>query len=112
MAILRKTPPAGPDPGQVIMGLRAELAETRAERDALRAQLEGNLPSATAWLQAKVWRQRSALDLANQALARHRFALALLGRIREPVTAAEWLAARDALASEQYRDRIGGKVPA
>jgi hypothetical protein len=112
MTFLRKPVPPGPDPAQVIRGLRAELAETRAERDALRGQLEGDLPSATAWLQAKVWRQRSALDLANQALARHRFALALLGRIREPVTAAEWLAARGELASEQHRDRVGDKVPA
>jgi len=111
MTFLKRVPaaaPAVPD----LAGLRAELAETRAERDALRAQLKGDLPSATAWLQAKVWRQRSALDLANQALARQRFALALLGRIREPVTAAEWRAARNALASEQHRDRIGGTVPA
>lgn len=109
MTILRRTPPpAGPD----LAGLRAELAELRAERDALRAQLEGDLPSATAWLQVKVWRQRRALDVANQALARQRFALALLGRIREPVTMAEWRAARDALTDEQYRERIGDKVPA
>jgi hypothetical protein len=91
--------------------LRAEFAELRAERDALRAQLEGDIPAATYWLQSKVWRQRRALDDANQALTAHRFALRLLGRIREPVTAAEWRAARDALASEQHQDRTGDKVP-
>ncbi len=36
--------------------LRADLVELEAERDALRAQLEGDLPAATRWLQRKVWR--------------------------------------------------------
>ncbi len=31
--------------------LRADLVELTAERDALRAQLEGDLPAATRWLQ-------------------------------------------------------------
>ena len=37
--------------------LHAKLDEVTAERDALRAQLEGDLPTATKWLQRKVWRQ-------------------------------------------------------
>lgn len=40
-----------------ITDVRAELIELTAERDALRAQLAGDLPAATRWLQRKVWRQ-------------------------------------------------------
>jgi hypothetical protein len=34
--------------------LQADLVELTAERDALRAQLDGDLPAATRWLQRKV----------------------------------------------------------
>jgi len=46
--------------------LRAQLVEVTAERDALRARLEGDLPKAMRWLQRKVWRQRTALDTLNR----------------------------------------------
>ena len=36
------------------------LDDVLAERDALRAQVEGDLPAATRWLQRKVWRQEAA----------------------------------------------------
>ena len=55
--------------------LRAELVEVTAERDALRAQLDGDLPSATRWLQRKVWRQASALDALNRRVTGQRFVL-------------------------------------
>ncbi len=42
--------------------MRAELVELTAERDALRAQLAGDLSAATRWLQRKVWRQAAELD--------------------------------------------------
>lgn len=94
-----------------IATLRRQLAEVTAERDVLRAQLEGNLPSATAWLQSKVWRQRVALDTMNRSVLTTRFALRLMNRLREPVTAAEWKAAREAL-TEDLRERVDEKVPA
>jgi hypothetical protein len=92
--------------------LRRQLAEVTAERDALRAQLEGDLPSATAWLQSKVWRQRNQLDVMNRSVLSHRFALRLMNSIREPVTAEEWKKAREALTDERLRERVDEKVPA
>jgi len=48
--------------------------ELTAERDALRAQLETEgLPSATRWLQRKVWRQARALGALNKHVAAQRF---------------------------------------
>ena len=55
--------------------LRRELVELAAERDALRAQLEGDLPAATRWLQRKVWRQAAALDVLNRRVVTQRFVL-------------------------------------
>ncbi len=85
--------------------LRAQLVELAAERDALRAQLEGNLPSATRWLQRKVWRQAAALDALNRVITQ-RFVLRTLDELGRSLTAAEYLAARARTANGQLRDRI------
>lgn len=82
-----------------------ELRELRAEVDALRAQLEGDLPRATAWLQWKVWRQRVALDLLNRRVVSQRFALRTLDELGRGLSREEYLAAR-ARQPEQLRDRI------
>jgi hypothetical protein len=93
------------------IALRRALAEMTAERDALAAQLAGDIPAATYWLQAKVTRQRAQLDILNRALLSRRFALRLLNQVREPLTAREWADAR-AAAGEPLRKRIEEKVPA
>ena len=61
--------------------LQAELVELRAERDALEAQLAGDLPKATRWLQRKVWRQAAALTLLNQRVVNQRFVLRTLDEL-------------------------------
>jgi hypothetical protein len=82
------------------------LAEVTAERDALRAQLEGDLPSATKWLQRKVWRQAAALDRLNRRVVTQRFVLRTLDGLGRSLTAEEYRAARDGIANGQLRDRI------
>jgi hypothetical protein len=86
--------------------LRSELVELAAERDALRAQLEGDLPSATRWLQAKVWRQARALDALNRRVVSQRFVLRTLDRLGRTLSAEEYRAARAAVADARLRDRI------
>jgi hypothetical protein len=86
--------------------LRHELLELAAERDALRAQLEGDLPAATRWLQRKVWRQARELDRLNRRVTRQRFVLRTLDGLGRSLTAEEFRAARDALADERLRERI------
>jgi hypothetical protein len=39
------------------------------------------------------------------------FALRLMNRLREPVTAAEWKQAREAIADEALRERVDATVP-
>jgi len=84
----------------------AELAEVTAERDALRAQLAGDLPAATRWLQSKVWRQAAALDALNRRVVSQRLVLRTLDRLGRSLTAEEFRAARDAVADPRLRDRI------
>jgi hypothetical protein len=84
----------------------AELAEVTAERDALRAQLAGDLPAATRWLQRKVWRQAAALDVLNRRVVSQRLVLRTLDRLGRSLTAEEFRAARDAVADPRLRDRI------
>jgi hypothetical protein len=84
----------------------ATLAEVTAERDALRAQLEGDLPAATRWLQRKVWRQAAALSGLNRRVVTQRFVLRTLDGLGRSLTAAEYRTARDAVANPQLRDRI------
>jgi hypothetical protein len=86
--------------------LQAELAELRAERDILRAQLEKDLPTATRWLQRKVWRQAVALDALNRRIVTQRFVLRTLDELGRSLTRAEYLAARDQISNEQLRSRI------
>jgi hypothetical protein len=86
--------------------LRAELVDVTAERDALRAQLAGDLPTATRWLQRKVWRQAAALDALNRRVVSQRFVLRTLEGLGRSLTASEYRAARDQVADERLRDRI------
>lgn len=86
--------------------LRRELVELAAERDALRAQLEGDLPAATRWLQRKVWRQAAALDALNRRVVTQRFVLRTLDELGQSLTAAEYRAARARVANTALRDRI------
>jgi hypothetical protein len=86
--------------------LRAQLVELTAERDALRAQVEGDLPTATRWLQRKVWRQAAALDALNRRVVSQRFVLRTLDELGRSLTAAEYRAARAGVADAAVRDRI------
>jgi hypothetical protein len=86
--------------------LRGELIEVSAERDALRAQLDGDLPTATRWLQRKVWRQAAALDALNRRVVSQRFVLRTLDELGRSLTATEYRAARDGVTDPQLRDRI------
>jgi uncharacterized coiled-coil protein SlyX len=86
--------------------VRADLVELAAERDALRAQLEGNLPPATRWLQRKVWRQAAALDALNRRVVSQRFVLRTLDELGRSLTAAEYQTARSRLASRGLTDRL------
>ncbi len=86
--------------------LRADLVELTAERDALRAQLEGDLPAATRWLQRKVWRQAAALDALNRRVVGQRFVLRTLDELGRSLTAAEYQAARARVVDQALLSRI------
>lgn len=86
--------------------LRQELVELTAERDALRAQLAGDLPSATRWLQRKVWRQAAELDRLNRRVTSQRFVLRTLAELGRTLTADEYRTAREAVTDPQLKDRI------
>lgn len=86
--------------------VRLELVELTAERDALRAQLAGDLPAATRWLQRKVWRQAAELDKLNRRVASQRFVLRALDELGRSLTAEEYRTARAAVSNIQLRDRI------
>ena len=83
------------------------IVELAAERDALRAQLEGDLPSATRWLQRKVWRQAAALDALHRRVVAQRFVLRTLDELGRSLTAAEFVSAKARIADPQVRDRVG-----
>ncbi len=85
---------------------RAELVELTAERDALRAQLAGDLPAATRWLQRKVWRQAAELDRLNRRVGSQRFVLRTLDELGRSLTAEEYRSARNAVSNVELRDRI------
>jgi hypothetical protein len=95
-----------------VSDLRAELVEVTAERDALRAQLDGDLPTATRWLQRKVWRQAAALDALNRRVVSQRFVLRTLDELGRSLTADEYRAARDRVTDPQLRDRIADPAAA
>jgi len=86
--------------------LRSELVELTAERDALRAQLAGDLPAATRWLQRKVWRQATELDRLNRRVTSQRFVLRTLAELGRTLTADEYRTARNAVTDQQLKDRI------
>ncbi|HEX6026390.1 MAG TPA: hypothetical protein VFZ00_30625 [Solirubrobacter sp.] len=94
----------------VTADLRAQLVELAAERDALCAQLDGDIPAATRWLQRKVWRQAAALDRLNRRVLTQRFVLRTLDQLGRSLTADEYRTARVAIANEQVRDRIDEKL--
>lgn len=83
----------------------AELHELRRENEVLRAQLEGDFPRATFWLQLKVWSQRRALDALNRRVVTQRFVLRTLEGLGRGLTREEYVAARDA-EREELRGRI------
>jgi len=85
---------------------RAELVELRAERDALLAQLAGDIPAATRWLQRKVLRQRAALDVLNGRIATQRFVLRTIENLGRSLSPEEYRTARAEIANEQLRARI------
>lgn len=85
---------------------RQALIELAAERDALRAQLAGDLPAATRWLQRKVWRQAAELDRLNRRVVGQRFVLRTLAELGRTLTADEYRIARDAVTNPQLADRI------
>jgi uncharacterized coiled-coil protein SlyX len=87
--------------------LRSQLVELRAERDALRAQLELDLPAATKWLQRKVWRQAAALDALNRRVVNQRFVLRTLDGLGRSLTVGEFHAAKASVADARLRERIG-----
>jgi hypothetical protein len=93
-------------PGDSGADLRAKLVAVAAERDALRAQLEGDIPAATRWLQRKVWRQAAALDVLNRRVVTQRFVLRTLDELGRSLTAAEYRAARSGIANDKLRQRI------
>src|SRR5215475_4030667 len=86
--------------------LRAQLVELAAERDALRAQLSGDLPKAMRWLQRKVWRQAAALDALNRRVVSQRFVLRTLADLGRSLTTEEYRSARAAVGNDALRDRI------
>lgn len=90
--------------------MRSQLVDLAAERDALRAQLDGNLPAATRWLQRKVWRQSAALDALNRRVVTQRFVLRSLDELGRSLTAVEYRAARARVPDGQLRDRIDDPV--
>ena len=94
-----------------IVKLRMALAEAVDEIDVLKARLDGDIPRALHWLQGKAERQRLALDGLNRRVLSLHFALRLMNRLREPVTAAEWNEAREAVADEALRKRVDEKAP-
>ncbi len=86
--------------------LRVELLELTAERDALRAQIEGDLPAATCWLQRKVWRQAAALDALNRRVVSQRFVLRTLAGLDRSLTVAEYRSAKAQVRDQGLLSRI------
>lgn len=82
------------------------VAELRAERDALLAQLAGD-PQFSLWFyQRKAIRQRRALDAMNRKLVSQRFVLRTLEQLGRGLSREEYVTARKAVENEQLRDRI------
>jgi hypothetical protein len=103
---LTRTLPAGPD----VLALRRELAAARAEIVALRAQLDGNVPAATRWLQAKVDSQRGALRTLNGRVLNQRFVLRALSELGRGLTRDEYLSARGQVRNDQVLGQLAPDV--
>lgn len=91
---------------------RAMAGELMDDKSALQAQLDGNIPSATFWLQHKVDRQAAALDALNRKVITQRFVLRETNRLGRGLTREEYLQARKEVENEQLRDRIAEEPPA
>lgn len=74
---------------------RSEVYDLRGEVTALRAQLEGDLPKATGWLQWKVWRQRNALSRLQRRVVAQRAVLRRIDELGRGLSREEWIALRD-----------------
>jgi hypothetical protein len=93
------------DEARAVIKLQRENRELKSEVDALKAQLEGNIPKATDWLQWKVWRQRVALDALNRRVVNQRFVLRTIEELGRGLSREEFLAAK-ARQPEAIQDRI------
>lgn len=89
----------------VLADKNREIRELKSELEAYKAQLEGDIPKATAWLQWKVWRQRIALDKLNHRVVSQRFVLRTLDELGRGLSREEYLAAR-ARQPENLQARI------
>lgn len=58
------------------------------------------------WAEAKVVRQRKALDYLVKRNTSLRFALKVHESLHGPLTRDQWAAARDALSNEAHKERI------
>lgn len=96
---------------EMIRDLRTQVQALTADNRAMRAQLEGDIPVATRWLQIKVWRQQRALDALNRRVLGQRLVLRTLEGLGRGLTPEEYRAARDELAGP-VRDRTPETVPA
>lgn len=85
------------------------IIQLEQENAALTAQLEGDIPKATAWLQRKVWSQRTALARLNQRVVNQRFVLRALNELGRSLSAEEYKKAREALGNEQVRAMVEEK---
>ncbi|HJS83808.1 MAG TPA: hypothetical protein VJ742_13355 [Nitrososphaera sp.] len=85
---------------------QAEVRSLRADLATVEAQLAGDLPKASAWLQSKVWRQRAVLDTLNRRVLSQRFRLRVLAEADRDLTREEYLAAKARIEDEQQRERL------
>lgn len=95
-----------PDVQETVWQLRQQIHDLTGEVAALRAQLEGRIPDATAWLQNKVWSQRVALNRLNTRVVNQRFQLRTLNQLGRGLTAEEFRAALADLENPDVRKRV------
>lgn len=82
--------------------LRAEVAELRRDRD---------WPAGLYRMQAKIERQRQALDRLQRRVENQRLVLRTIEELGRGLTDDEWATAKAGVASDQLRDRMTDKVP-
>lgn len=73
--------------------LYKEVLTLKHELAIANAQIEGDLPKATAWLQSKVWRQKRELDNLNRRVISQRLRLRTIAALGRDLTKEEYLAA-------------------